>query len=527
VGRERRDRLERQRLAVGCGRCVLFFVPESVIHSIVTAFVLGGMAAGALAILSAHLPTFRVFVLLPLVPFCVRLAAEGGAEHLAMAAMCLIYIIVLLVIDAQTQSTLAQSFALRFENSALLRSVEQRVQDRTRHHATVVDFSHRALSGLDTDSLLREAASIVADGLPAQCAVVMEWLPANNVLAVRATAGWQDDGVTHAQLPANFEWPSGYALRTGEPTVSHDLRMEKRFEIPPLLRERGVVSTIAVAIWGDRSPFGVLEAWSTELWTIVADDVHFVRAVAATIAAAIQRRHAEERAQRLALHDPLTGLPNRALFRDSLSQALSRTNRSGGLLAVLLIDLDHFKDVNDTLGHPAGDRLLEEAAQRLRACVRKAEPPARLGGDEFAIVLTELDRPDGAAVAAEKIARTLSEPFCLDGHAVHVGASIGITIYPVDGQDPDYLLRNADLALYRAKAEGRNTYEFYSSDMALNVEMRMGLLPICEAQLKAMNLTWCTSRRSPSRTAALPVLKRSYAGRARDGALSCRTNSYR
>jgi diguanylate cyclase (GGDEF)-like protein len=252
--------------------------------------------------------------------------------------------------------------------------------------------------------------------------------------------------------------------------------MEKRFEIPPLLRERGVVSTIAVAIWGDQSPIGVLEAWGTESWTIVADDVHFVRAVAATIAAAMQRRHAEERTQRLALHDPLTGLPNRALFRDSLFQALSRANRSGGLLAVLLIDLDHFKDVNDTLGHPTGDRLLEEAAQRLRACVRKAEPPARLGGDEFAVVLTDLDRPDGAAVAAEKIARTLSEPFCLDGHAVHVGASIGITIYPVDGQDPDCLLRNADLALYRAKAEGRNTYEFYSSDMALNVEMRMGLL---------------------------------------------------
>jgi diguanylate cyclase (GGDEF)-like protein len=455
---------------------VLFFVPYSAIHSILMAFVLGGMAAGALAILSAHPPTFRAYVLLSLVPFCVRLAAEGGAEHLAMAAMCLIYIIVLLVIGVQTQSALAQSFALRFENRALLRSLEQRVQDRTRRHATVVDFSHRALSGLDADSLLREAAAIVADGLPAQCAVVMEWLPASNVLAVRAAAGWQDGGVTHARLPANFGWPSGYALRTGEPTVSHDLRTEKRFEIPPLLRERGVVSTIAVAIWGDQSPFGVLEAWSTESWTIVADDVHFVRAVAATIAAAIQRRYAEEQAQRLALHDPLTGLPNRALFRDSLSQALSRANRAGGLLAVLLIDLDHFKDVNDTLGHPAGDRLLEEAAHRLRACVRKAEPPARLGGDEFAVVVTELERPDGAAVAAEKIARTLSEPFCLDGHVVHVGASIGITIYPTDGEDPDYLLRNADLALYRAKADGRNTYKFYSSEMALNVETRMGLL---------------------------------------------------
>src|SRR4029453_848451 len=131
---------------------------------------------------------------------------------------------------------------------------------------------------------------------------------------------------------------------------------------------------------------------------------------------AMQRRHAEERMQRLALHDPLTGLPNRALFRDHLSQALSRTYRYGGQLAVLLVDLDHFKDVNDSLGHPAGDRLLEEAAQRLRACVRKADPPARLGGDEFALILTELNDPDGAAAAAEKVIKMLSKPFNLDGH---------------------------------------------------------------------------------------------------------------
>jgi diguanylate cyclase (GGDEF)-like protein len=132
---------------------------------------------------------------------------------------------------------------------------------------------------------------------------------------------------------------------------------------------------------------------------------------------------------------------------------LSRTYRYGGQLAVLLVDLDHFKDVNDSLGHPAGDRLLEEAAQRLRACVRKADPPARLGGDEFALILTELNDPGGAAAAAEKVIRMLSKPFHLDGHDLHVGASIGITICPLDGQDPDDLLRKADLALYRAKAQ--------------------------------------------------------------------------
>jgi diguanylate cyclase (GGDEF)-like protein len=455
---------------------VLFLVPHSTLHMTTIAFVLGGMAAGALATLTAHLPAFHAYVLLSLAPFCVRLAIEGGNEHLAMAAMCLMYIIALLVVGSHTHAALVQSFALRFENHALLRSLEQRVQNRTRRHATVVDFSQRALSGLDTDSLLREAVSIVADGLPAECAALIEYLPASDVLVVRALAGWQDDVLARARWPTDPESAPGYALRTGEPAVSHDLRLEKRFEVPSVLRDRGVASTIAVPIWGEQSSFGVLEAWSTEPRTIAADDIHFVRAIATTIAAAMQRRHAEERMQRLALHDPLTGLPNRALFRDHLSQALSRTYRYGGQLAVLLVDLDHFKDVNDSLGHPAGDRLLEEAAQRLRACVRKADPPARLGGDEFALILTELNDPDGAAAAAEKVIRMLSKPFHLDGHDLHVGASIGMTICPLDGQDPDDLLRKADLALYRAKAQGRETYEFYSADLALTVETRLGLL---------------------------------------------------
>ena len=455
---------------------ILFFLPHSTVHATIIAFVLGGMAAGALATLTAHLPTFHAYVLLSLVPYCLRLAAEGDGAHVAMAMMFLMYIIALLIVGPQTHAALVQSFALRFENTALLRSLEQRVQDRTRRHATVVDFSQRALSGLETDSLLREAVAIVADGLPADCVTLLEYLPANGSFAMRARAGWQDDLVTPALWQTGPQSASAYVLRTGEPAVSNDLRLERRFQVPSALHERGVVSAIAVPIWGERAPFGVLEAWSTEPRTIAADDLHFVRAVATTVAAAIQRRQAEDCMQRLALHDPLTGLPNRALFRDHLSQALSRVERYGGHLAVLLVDLDHFKDVNDSLGHPAGDRLLEEAAQRLRACVRKTDPPARLGGDEFALILTNLDNPDGAAAAAEKVIRLLGKPFHLDGHNLHVGASIGITICPVDGRDPDDLLRKADLALYQAKAQGRETYEFYSADLALAVETRMGLL---------------------------------------------------
>jgi diguanylate cyclase (GGDEF)-like protein len=455
---------------------VLFFLPDSPIHFTVLAFVLGGMAAGALATLSVHLPTFHAYVLPSLLPFCVRLAVEGGTDSLAMAAMFLMYIVAIIVVAPRTHAALAQTFALRLENRALLHGLERRVHDRTRRHASVVDFSQRALSGLETARLLREAASIVAEGLPATCAVVMELLPDSDLLAVRATAGWTDDVVIQANVSAGRRSLCGYALRTGEPAVCHDPGIETRFEIPFVLRERGVVNIIAVPIWGERAHYGTLVAWNTEPRTIATDDVHFVRAVATTVAAALQRRQSEEHGQRLALHDPLTGLPNRALFRDFLSQAISRTKRSGELLALLLIDLDHFKDVNDSLGHPAGDLLLAEVGQRLRGCVREAEPPARLGGDEFAVILSGLAHPDGAATVAEKIVTILSKPYRLDGHDLYIGASIGITIYPDDSEDPDTLLRNADLALYRAKERGRNTYQFYSADLGSRVEMRMELL---------------------------------------------------
>jgi diguanylate cyclase (GGDEF)-like protein len=145
------------------------------------------------------------------------------------------------------------------------------------------------------------------------------------------------------------------------------------------------------------------------------------------------------------------------------------------MLAVLLLDLDHFKDVNDTLGHPIGDRLLAAAAGRLRACLRETDTPARLGGDEFAIILPDLRSPEDAASVARKLVNRLSEPFRLDGHELHIGASIGITISPSDAADVDGLLKTADLALYRAKMEGRYTYKFYATYMGAQVEARKTL----------------------------------------------------
>jgi diguanylate cyclase (GGDEF)-like protein len=186
-------------------------------------------------------------------------------------------------------------------------------------------------------------------------------------------------------------------------------------------------------------------------------------------------RQSESRYRTLALCDPLTSLPNRALLRDRLERAIVHAGRAGQPTALLILDLDHFKDVNDTLGHPAGDRLLERAAQRLAACVRATDTLARLGGDEFALVITDLHGPTDATHVARKSLATLARPFDLEGQEVYVGASVGIALCPAHGTDPDQLLRHADLALYRAKASGGNGYEFFASEMAAQVAARKTL----------------------------------------------------
>lgn len=184
------------------------------------------------------------------------------------------------------------------------------------------------------------------------------------------------------------------------------------------------------------------------------------------------RKEAEARLDHLAHHDSLTDLPNRVLFQGYLPVAIDQAHRSGHLLGLLFIDLDHFKVINDSLGHNLGDLLLKAAANRLRRSVRSTDLVVRLGGDEFAIVQPDLNRASGSSELARKVLKMLSEPFNLDGHRVYISASIGITICPLDNDDPNQLVKNADLAMYRAKHEGRNTCQFYAPEMNAQIRHR-------------------------------------------------------
>ena len=353
-------------------------------------------------------------------PFAARLAAVNDGEHLAVAGMVLIYVMALVLAGRRAHASLAQSIALRFENAELLRV------------AAIVDSSFDAIISMTLDrritswnvaaeKMYGHAAHEVI-GRPIEVLVPPERLTEFRMVYERLGRG---------ECVEPFET---------ERLTKDGRRLEIALSLSPIKDELGAV----VGFSG------------------IGRDI-------------TEHRRAEDRIRRLALHDPLTGLPNRVLFQDRLRQALAEARRHDRQTALLLLDLDHFKDINDTLGHTAGDRLLMEAARRLDGCVRATDTVARLGGDEFALILTELRMPGDAAVVARKAVRAIAECFRLEDQEVNTTASVGIAIFPTDSDDPDQLLRDADLALYRAKAEGRNTYRFYAAAMGAQVEARRAL----------------------------------------------------
>ena len=188
-----------------------------------------------------------------------------------------------------------------------------------------------------------------------------------------------------------------------------------------------------------------------------------------------ERKQAEERMRHIAQSDSLTGLPNRLALQMRLAQTLPDARRHSWQVAVMFIDLDRFKNINDTLGHPVGDELLREVASRLSLVVRETDFVARLGGDEFVIVLPAITNPADAAIVANKIIGTLSSPIVADGHELHTSPSIGISIFPDDGADGDTVLKNADTAMYHAKSAGRNNYQFYADEMNKTATERLDI----------------------------------------------------
>ena len=226
-------------------------------------------------------------------------------------------------------------------------------------------------------------------------------------------------------------------------------------------------------IWSRRKDGAIYPQWAT-VNAVKNDDGEVVEFV--LMASDItERKRAEERLNYQANYDALTQLPNRTLFVDRLSQAMARARREGTTLALLFIDLDRFKNVNDSMGHSAGDKLLVAVAESLKGCVRESDTIARFGGDEFAMILSPIYGAKNAGTVAQTVLKVLSRPFNIDSYDCIVGGSIGVSIFPGDGETSEDLIRNADAAMYRAKDSGRNTYEFFTAEMQQLAMQRMGM----------------------------------------------------
>ena len=242
------------------------------------------------------------------------------------------------------------------------------------------------------------------------------------------------------------------------------------------------------ALWSALADCG---RWQGELWARRKDGTNFLRWLSVStiynddgsvkcrvglFSDITRKRETDELIWRQANFDALTGLPNRSMFHDRLEQALMKAHRSGQQVALLFLDLDFFKEVNDTLGHGMGDRLLQMAANRVRSCVRDCDTVARLGGDEFTVILGELSETASVECVVHSILHTLADPFQLGTEQVYISASIGITFYPNDGTGVDALLKNADQAMYAAKAQGRNRYSYFTASMQQAAQARKRLV---------------------------------------------------
>ena len=353
------------------------------------------------------------------------------------------------------------------------RAAEQAVTRHARQQAAVARLGRFALEEQDLEAVMDRVAETVASTLEADLSSVMELTPRRTALRLVAGVGWPEGQVRRALVPSGPGTQAGYTLAHQVPVLTTDVAAEERFGFAAPMADAGARSGITVAIMVRDGVWGVLGAHARDPRKFAPDEAEFLRAVANVISSAVERHRVEEEVRHRAMHDPLTGLPNRALALDRLEGALARRRRDGRAVAVLLADLDQFKLVNDSMGHQAGDDLLVALAPRLHDAVRPSDTVARLGGDEFLVVCEQLDGAHEAIRVAERVAQAINQPIVLAAGEHFITASIGIAVADTADADPADLLRDADAAMYRAKERGRGRFELFDDLLRKRVLFRL------------------------------------------------------
>ncbi len=354
------------------------------------------------------------------------------------------------------------------------KQAEETVRTQALQQRLIAEFGQAALANTDFADLLNRAVELTVAALGVDFCNVLELDPDGRQLTYRAAIGWPHEWIGHYAIAVEPGGRLEHILSRREPLIVEDFSAPGA--APSRLVKHGIRSGMGVHIPGGSGPtksYGVLAVHTLQPRRFNEDEISFLRSVANILAVAIERKGSEERFSYLAQFDSLTGLPNRSLFQDRLMQTIARAKRSGRTTAVLSIDLDRFKMVNDTLGHGAGDTLLKETAARLSQGVRGGDTVGRFTGDEFGAILSDLVKPGDAGLVAQKLLDALARPFHLEGQETFVSASIGITLYPADGGSPEALVMNANAAMYRAKEQGRNNYQYFTLEMNERALMRV------------------------------------------------------
>ncbi len=386
--------------------------------------------------------------------------ADGRTRHIRVA----------FAPDRDADGSVKGSYALTTDVTAY-KDAEDAIRTHALRQEAIAIYGQYALETRDIEKLIANAAAISTSGLDVTHSAVYRQVGGNDPLLQIAGVGWRAD------TPASVERHSstGRALLAGQPVIIDDLRTEGTDVVPAHITAEGLLSGIEVAVPTSEGAFGVIGAYSRDPGRFSKDDASFLMSIATSLGTAIGRKRAEERLAYVAQFDSLTGLPNRTLFRDRLSQAMTRAERGGSQLALMLLDLDRFKEINDTLGHRAGDRLLQAVAQRLTSTLRTVDTVARLGGDEFTVILEDAESVEAVTLVAEKVVGALARPFPLDDQEYFLTVSAGISMYPSNPGDIETLIMNADVAMYDAKDNGKNNFKFYRAEMNAMKQERLSL----------------------------------------------------